>query len=43
MVDRDVVTAKVATIDAGIVEAIVSRHLTDLRSFAARVIDRFGI
>ena len=30
-------------LDAGIVEAIVSRHLTDLRLFAARVVDRFGI
>ena len=27
----------------GIVEAIVSRHLTDLRLFAARVVDRFLI
>jgi uncharacterized protein YutE (UPF0331/DUF86 family) len=30
-------------LDSRIVEAIVSRHLTDLRLFAARVVDRFGI
>lgn len=30
-------------LDARIVEAIASRHLTDLRLFAARVIDRFEI
>jgi uncharacterized protein YutE (UPF0331/DUF86 family) len=30
-------------LDAGIVEAIVSRHLTDLRLFAAQMVNRFDI
>jgi uncharacterized protein YutE (UPF0331/DUF86 family) len=68
MVDRDVVTARAATIDrcldgialtrgerravllpdyqtldSRIVEAIVTRHLDDLRAFAAGVIRHFGL
>jgi uncharacterized protein YutE (UPF0331/DUF86 family) len=40
---RNIAIHDYQTLDAGIVEAIVSRHLTDLRLFAARVVDRFGI
>jgi uncharacterized protein YutE (UPF0331/DUF86 family) len=40
---RNVAIHDYQALDARIVEAIVSRHLTDLRLFAARVVDRFGI
>jgi uncharacterized protein YutE (UPF0331/DUF86 family)/predicted nucleotidyltransferase len=40
---RNVAIHDYQTLDTGIVEAIVSRHLSDLRLFAARVVDRFGI
>ena len=40
---RNVAIHDYQALDSRIVEAIVSRHLTDLRLFAARVVDRFGI
>jgi uncharacterized protein YutE (UPF0331/DUF86 family) len=40
---RNIAIHDYQTLDAGIVEAFVSRHLADLRLFAARVVDRFGI
>jgi uncharacterized protein YutE (UPF0331/DUF86 family) len=40
---RDVAIHDYQALDARIVEAIVSRHLPDLRLFAAWVVDRFGI
>jgi uncharacterized protein YutE (UPF0331/DUF86 family) len=40
---RNVAIHDYQELDARIVEAIVSRHLTDLRLFATRVVDRFGI
>ena len=40
---RNIAIHDYQALDARIVEAIVSRHLTDLRLFAARVIDRFEI
>ena len=40
---RNIAIHDYRALDAGIVEAIVSRHLTDLRLFAAQMVDRFDI
>jgi uncharacterized protein YutE (UPF0331/DUF86 family) len=40
---RNIAIHDYQALDPRIVEAIVARHLDDLRAFAARVIDRFGI
>ena len=40
---RNIAIHDYRALDGDILEAIVTRHLTDLRSLAARVIDRFGI
>ena len=40
---RNIAIHDYQTLDAGIVEAIVTRRLPDFRLFAARVVDRFGI
>ncbi len=40
---RNIAVRDYQALDPAIVEAIVSRHLDDLRLFAVRIADRFGI
>ena len=40
---RNIAVHDYETLDPNIVEAIVTRHLDDLRTFAGRVVERFGL